>query len=78
MSARTKVVVVWHDAHDEADGWMHVDDIDDEPCVVETIGWLLPACKDGHVVVAQSMTSDDMINNVIAIPCGMVRSMRVV
>lgn len=78
MIARTKVLVVWHDAHDEVDGWTHVDDIDDDPCIVETVGWLLPARKDGHVVVAQSITNDDMVDNIIAIPCGMVRSMRVV
>jgi len=75
---RTKVLVVWHDAHSEGDGWCDVDDIDDEPCVVETIGWLLPDRKRGHVVVAQSITNSDQLDAMLCIPVAMIRSMRVV
>lgn len=78
MIERTKVLVVWHDAHSEGDGWCDVDDIDEEPCVVETIGWLLPDRKRDHVVVAQSITNSDQLDAMLCIPVGMIRSMRVV
>lgn len=76
--ARTRVLVVWHDAHTVADGWCELSDIDDEPLVVETIGWLLPDAKAGHVVVAQSVTSDDGLDSVLCIPVGMVQSVSVI
>lgn len=71
---RTKVVVVWHDAHSVGDGWCELSDIGDEPCVVETVGWLLAERKEGHIVVAQSITSDDGLDSVLCIPVGMVKS----
>lgn len=76
--ARTRVLVVWHDAHTVADGWCELSDIDDEPLVVKTIGWLLPDAKAGHVVVAQSVTSDDGLDSVLCIPVGMVQSVSVI
>jgi hypothetical protein len=76
MIDRTRAVVVWHDAHAET-SWTEFDAIDQEPCVVETCGWLLPEAKKGHVVVAQSITNEDGLDNVLCIPVGMVVSVRV-
>lgn len=76
MIDRTRVVVVWHDAHAET-SWTDFDAIDPNPCVVETCGWLLPNAKKDHVVVAQSITNDDSLDNVLSVPVGMVVSMRV-
>ena len=70
-------MVVWHDAH-ALTSWVDFDDIDLEPCVVETIGWLLPEAKKGHVVVAQSITNEDGLDNVLCIPVGMIQSVRVI
>ena len=69
--------MVWHDAH-ALTSWVDFDDIDLEPCVVETIGWLLPEAKKGHVVVAQSITNEDGLDNVLCIPVGMIQSVRVI
>lgn len=74
---RTRVLVVWHDAHTVADGWCELGDLDDEPCVVETLGFLLADRKAGHVVVAQSITGDDGLDSVLCIPVGMVQSVQV-
>ena len=74
---RTKVLVVWHDAHSFATGWSELSDIGDEPCVVETVGWLLAERKKNHLVVAQSITSDDALDSVLCIPVGMVVSITV-
>jgi hypothetical protein len=68
------VEVVWHDAHAVSDTWSSVDDIDDEPCVVRSVGVLLPHSKPGHLVLAQSIIErDDMLDHIVAIPLGMVR-----
>jgi hypothetical protein len=74
---RTKVLVVWHDAHSLGDNWCELSDIDNEPCVVETIGWLLSDKKSDHVVVAQSITADDSLDSILCIPVGMVQSVQV-
>jgi len=70
-------MVVWHDAH-ALTSWVDFDEIDADPCVVETIGWLLPNAKKGHVVVAQSITNEDGLDNVLCIPVGMIVSVRVI
>ena len=70
------VRVVWHDAHSESgDGWIGRDSIDREPCVVETVGWLLPDAKPEHLVIAQSwIAADDSLDGVLCVPVGMVRA----
>jgi len=70
----SRVFIVWHDAHAiNEGGWCDVKDIDDEPCIVQTVGWLLADAKDGHVVIAQSITDDGGLDSVLAIPVGMVQ-----
>ena len=68
----TLVLVVWHDAHAET-SWTTLDDIDVEPYVVESVGWLLPNVKPGHLVLAQSIGSDSGLDAVLQIPVGMVQ-----
>jgi hypothetical protein len=70
------VYVKWHDAHAVAPSWICLDDIDDEPAIVESVGWVLHGKKDGHIVLAQSIT-DNEGDHILAIPVGMVRSMKV-
>jgi hypothetical protein len=42
---------------------------------VESTGLLIPDAKPGHVVLAQSMISDEeTVDGVLAIPVGMVRN----
>ena len=67
------VLVVWHDAFADTSSWMEVADIDDEPCVVNSVGFLIPDAKQGHVVIAMSNNSHDYIDSVLAIPVGMVQ-----
>ncbi len=70
----SRVLVVWHDAHAINEGaWCDESDIDADPCVVETVGWLLADRKVGHVVLAQSVTHDGGLDAVLAIPVGMVQ-----
>ena len=66
------VLIVWHDAHAEH-SWTTLDELDSDPYVVETIGFLLPNAKKDHVVIAQSIGSDDGLDAVLQIPVGMVR-----
>ena len=76
MAQRDMVMVTWHDAHAEST-WMSVNEIDDEPFVVETVGWLIPDSKPNHLVVGQSIGLDDAIDGVLSIPLGMVVKVQV-
>ncbi len=69
------VLVKWLDAHDEGETWIHHDEIEKGPCVVTSIGFLISG-KPKHHTLAQSFTEDDMYNNIIYIPDGMVISVR--
>jgi hypothetical protein len=73
----TMVIVEWHDAFSPNLGWCDVSEIDDQPCVVRTIGYLVPDAKRGHVTVAQSIADDDEMYGVFCVPAGMVRSIQV-
>lgn len=75
--AHSRVLVVWHDAHAVSDGWWDSDQIDSEPCRIETIGWLIPDAKPDHVVVAQSLAGDGDLYHVFAVPVGMVVSVQI-
>lgn len=65
-------LVVWHDAHAEH-SWTSLDELESEPYVVESVGWMLPDAKPDHVVIAQSIGSDDALDSVLQIPVGMVQ-----
>jgi hypothetical protein len=73
------VYVVWHDAHSDTQTWTPLADLNDEPCVVHTVGFLLAAQKSNHVVIAQSYYNDDDggrdVDAVLCIPIGMVKAM---
>lgn len=67
------VKVTWHDAHAENE-WQDTSQIDSEPFVVVTVGWLIPNIKPNHIVIAQSIGDDDAVDGVLSIPLGMVVS----
>lgn len=48
-------------------------DIDQDPLVVRSVGWIMPDGKPGHVVLAQSVGSDTQIDGLLCIPVGMVQ-----
>lgn len=78
MNERSRVEVIWHDAHSIGQGeWCSSSDISEEPCVVTTIGWLLPGAKEDHVVIAQSITNEGDLDSVLCVPVGMVKSMKI-
>jgi len=72
----TVVHMVWHDAHSLASSWIELSDIDVEPAVVESVGFLLVGVKPNHIVLAQSFTGDEC-DHILAVPVEMVRSMQV-
>lgn len=67
--------VIWLDAHAATDAtWHDLDaDLDQEPVVVVTRGFLLPNAKPHHITVAASLTSDGDVGDITCIPIGMVR-----
>jgi hypothetical protein len=73
----TLVLVVWHDAHAASVGWCDASEIDDAPCVIRTIGYLIPDAKRDHVTVAQSIAEDDDLYGVFCVPAGKVQSVQV-
>jgi hypothetical protein len=71
------VVIYWIDAHADATSWTSVSDIDEDPYLVQTVGFELEKLKPGHVSVAQSSGDDDgVVDHVLHIPAQMIKSMR--
>jgi len=71
------VHVRWLDAHSVGVGWQAADEIEDAPCVVCSVGFLISAAKSGHVVIAQSVTDDGAIDHILAIPVAMISKVTV-
>jgi len=71
------VLVIWHDAHSVGETWMALEEIDAEPCVVQTVGFLIPDGKPDHVVVAQSYNTHDGYDSVLAVPVAMVKQLKI-
>jgi len=75
ISSRSVVYVKWNDAFSVAPSWVSIDEIVDEPALVESVGWLIPDLISGHIVLAQSVMSDSG-DHILAIPVLMVVEMR--
>jgi hypothetical protein len=71
------VELTWLDAHAE-NAWMDIEDLDQEPYQVKSIGWLMPDAKPDHVVLAQSIGVDYSVDGVLCVPVGMVVKIRIV
>lgn len=68
------VQLVWHDAHSISETWTSKSEIESQPCIVSSVGWLIPHAKPDHVVICQSMIlGQDSLDNCLAIPNGMVK-----
>jgi hypothetical protein len=68
------VRIVWNDAFAETSSWIEVDSIDDKPCEVTSVGFLIPEAKKDHVVLAQSVNVEESIDSVLMIPVAMIVS----
>jgi hypothetical protein len=65
--------VTWQDSHAvSAWSWITVEDIDPAPRVITSVGFIVPAGKHRHIVIAQSIDGD-RLDHVLAIPLGAVR-----
>ena len=75
----TAVLVTWHDAHSGSESWVNIKDLDLDPAVVQTVGFLLATSDGGkpdHVTIYQSRNEDN-IDHVLHIPVKMVVSVKV-
>ena len=73
------VLVTWHDAHSGAESWINIKELDSDPAVVESVGFLLNEDNGGkpdHITLYQSR-NEDSLDHVLHIPVGMVRTMKV-
>ena len=67
-------LVDWHDAHADH-GWVDRGDIDTEPRLVRSVGWVLENVKRGHLTLAQSWDPDtDSWDALLHIPICMVQT----
>lgn len=74
------VIVEWADAHQATESWTAIEDLEDYgDRMIFTVGYLLPVDdggKEGHVTVFQSFDpQENMVDNVLHVPVGMVKSM---
>jgi hypothetical protein len=75
----TAVLVTWHDAHSGSESWVNIKDLDLDPAIVQTVGFLLATSDGGkpdHVTIYQSRNEDN-IDHVLHIPVKMVVSIKV-
>jgi hypothetical protein len=73
------VLVTWHDAHSGSESWVNIKDLDLEPAIVQTVGFLLPTGDGGkpdHLTIYQSRNEDN-IDHVLHIPVKMVVGIKV-
>lgn len=70
------VAIQWRDTHaDPASTWTCVEELsDDGPCIILSVGFLLPNVKERHVSLAQSLDPENNIDTVLHIPVEMVET----
>jgi len=77
MSKFDLVCVTWHDAHADS-RWIEVTEIDNEPYLVTSVGYLVTKAKKGHVSLAQSFGADGFVDSVLHIPNKMIVSTTII
>ena len=73
-------MVTWTDAHAATETWTPLSDIDQDPCMVLSCGFLLAVEQGGkpdHVTIYQSKTESDDVDGVLCIPVAMVKTLKV-
>ena len=71
-------VVRWLDTSSPL-GWQSPDDLDGEPCVVTSCGYVLPlGTRTAHLTIAQDVHPEGDVNGVTHIPMRMVLSVHFV
>jgi hypothetical protein len=74
------VLVTWMDAHAATSTWTPIGDIDQDPCIVTSCGFLLAVEQGGkpdHVTIYQSKTDSDDVDGVLCVPVAMVKTLKV-
>lgn len=74
------VMVTWMDAHAATQAWTPVDDIDQDPCIVISCGFMLSVEHGGkpeHVTIYQSKTDNNDVDGVLCIPVAMIKTVKV-
>ena len=80
MTKMTKfdlVSIVWHDAHADLK-WMDITEVDNEPYVVTSVGFLLPKAKKGHHSIGQSLGAEGFADSILHIPNKMIVSSTII
>lgn len=66
------VFVEWRDAHAGGANWMSIDEVETEPCIIHTAGFLVAGAKPGHITIAQSLSDSGDFDSPLFIPGDMV------
>jgi len=69
--------VVWHDAHADGDAWIAEEDVDPDPAVVVSLGFILDQAKPGHLTLAQSHVHGHW-GTLLHVPLSMVREVAII
>jgi len=73
-------IITWHDCHGDSDGWLTLGELEQEPAIVHSVGWLVPTQEGGcpdHVTLYQSrIEGTEQIDSVVHIPVGMVKNVK--
>jgi len=78
----TLAIVTWHDTHSDHPGWQTIGELQQDPCVVHSVGWLIPTQEGGnpdHVTLYQSrIEGTNEVDSVCHIPVKMVVGMKLI
>jgi len=75
-------IITWHDCHSDQPGWLMIGELEQEPTVVHTVGWLVPTEQGGcpdHVTLYQTrIEGTDQVDSVVHIPVSMVQHVKLI
>jgi hypothetical protein len=79
MSDRSIALVYWNDAFAMGEhSWQPVDELEDEPREIMSVGIILPGVCKNHLVLTQSLdVTGDTVDHTLAIPHAMIKSVTI-
>jgi hypothetical protein len=71
------VLIEWHDAADFGEGWVSLDDVEDDhvaPCDVVSVGWFVRE-SESAVLLALSFAEDRQARQTFLVPTSAIKTM---
>lgn len=61
------VRIEWTDSRGPTPRWQFIEDLDEGPCIMESVGWIV-ADREDHIIIAAHVGADGQVSGAMYVP----------